>query len=92
MRVKDSSGQYIMPDMMTGAVSHAANTLENAMLSDTVYHVGVKYDPPPGLYRFELWAMAGAGKLTIVPYMSNIAVLELPRQHPPPGQKSPATK
>lgn len=80
MRVKDSSGKYIMPDMTTGSVSRAANSLENAMLSDTVYHTGTKFDPPPGLYTFELWALGGAGKLTIVPFMSNIAVLELPRQ------------
>ena len=92
IRVKDSSGQYVMPDMMTGSVSNAANALENAMISDTVYHAGVKNDPPPGLYTFELWALGSAGKLTIVPFMTNIAVLELPRHETPPGLKSPATK
>jgi|GEM_PF-6832939 len=79
MRVKDSSGDYIMPDMMTGQVSNAANAYQNAMLSDTVHHIGTNFDPPPGLYTFELWALAGAGNLTIVPFMSNIAVLEIPR-------------
>jgi hypothetical protein len=79
MRVKDSSGKYIMPDMMTGEVSNAANAYQSAMLSDTVYHMGTNFDPPAGLYTFELWALAGAGTLTIVPFMSNITVLELPR-------------
>ena len=80
MRVKDSSGSYIMPDMETGAVSSSAHAYRNAMLSDMVYHTGVRADPPPGVYTFELWALAGGGTLTIVPFMSNIAVLELPRQ------------
>ena len=79
IRVKDSSGKYIMPDMMTGAMSTAANSYQNAMLSDTVYHADTNFDPPSGLYTFELWALAGAGNLTIVPFMSNIAVLELLR-------------
>lgn len=79
MRVKDSSGNYIMPDMMTGEMSNSANAYQNAMLSDTVHHMGTYFDPPAGLYTFELWALAGGGNLTIVPFMSNIAVLELSR-------------
>lgn len=82
MRVKDSNNNYIMPDMVTGEVSNWASAYENAMLSDTVIHTGNSGDPPAGTYTFELWALAGGGNLTIVPYMSNIAVLELPRPHP----------
>jgi len=68
-----------MPDMMTGQNSHDANSYENAMLSDTVYDTLSLGDPPKGSYTFELWALGGGGTVTVVPYMSNIAVLELPR-------------
>jgi hypothetical protein len=82
MRVKNAKGDHIMPDMQTGTVTQAANALYNAFLSDTVYSVKTKASPEMGKYTFELWAMAGQGKLLIVPYMSNIAVLELPHATP----------
>lgn len=82
MRVKDESGNYIMPDMMTGALSHGAGAYQNAMLSDTVFSNVTGGDPGKGKYTFELWALAGMGNLTIVPYMSNIAVLQLPSARP----------
>lgn len=78
MRVKDANGSYIMPDMMTGGVSLAANAYNNAILSDTVFDTLASGDPPTGSYTFELWALSGGGQLTVDPYMSNIAVLELP--------------
>lgn len=83
MRVKDKLGNYVMPDMMTGQLSKGACAYENATLSDTVY--GQDYPGgylPRGKYTFELWALAGNGELTIVPFMSNIAVLQMPAAQP----------
>jgi hypothetical protein len=78
MRVKNSSGTYIMPNMQTGSVAQYGGTLYNAFLSDTVYDTQNGSAPPPGVYTFELWAAAANGTLQIVPTMSNIAVLEIP--------------
>lgn len=83
MRVKDKLGNYVMPDMMTGQLSNGANAYENAVLSDTVF--GQDYPGgylPRGKYTFELWAMAGNGEMTIIPFMSNIAVLQMPAARP----------
>lgn len=78
MKVKNEKGIYIMPDMITGANTHKSYAYYNAMLSDTVFHESTNGVPPKGNYTFELWALAGCGNLTIVPYMSNIVVIELP--------------
>jgi hypothetical protein len=78
MRVKNSSGTYIMPNMQTGSVAQYGGTYYNAFISDTVYDTQNGAAPPPGVYTFELWAAAASGTLQIVPNMSNIAVLEIP--------------
>jgi hypothetical protein len=78
MRVKNSSGTYIMPAMETGGVAQYGGTYYNAFLSDTVYDTQNGAAPPAGVYTFETWAASANGTLQIVPHMSNIAVLEIP--------------
>ena len=78
IRVKDSTGVYIMPTMETGQATVAAGQY-NAHMSDTVYNYLIKDTPTSGDYTFELWAMTGQGQLTIVPYRTNLVIMEIRR-------------
>lgn len=79
MIVIDARGNSIMPPMETRGIAPTMGAATNAMMSDTVYDVLTNNQPPAGTYTFQLWALSGGPPLQVFQYMSNIAVIEVPR-------------
>lgn len=78
LKFRTLAGEYISESPFTGQVSAYANAYQNCHLSDTILDSRVMNHPPAGDYVAELWALTGGGTLNVVPFATNIAVLEAP--------------
>lgn len=78
LRFRDLEGNYLMPDLLTGQTTHSANSPYNCAFQDTIWHQELKKNPLAGEYMIEVFALVGAGVMTLPSTMTTLIVEECP--------------
>lgn len=78
LRFRDLEGNYLMPDLLTGQTTHSANSPYNCAFQDTIWHQELKKNPLQGDYFIEVYALVGAGIMTLPSTMTTLIVEEAP--------------